>query len=221
MDNIKMNIIRQRRRTIALIINPNGTLTVKAPFLTPDFFINRFIKEKQNWIQTKISQMKQYPQFEEKKFEDGELFLFQGKEYPLAIVHAQEITLTDKLLFPFKNKRSIKKKILEWYKNNALQTVTKRVEEFAKRMNVTPKSIDLSNAKKRWGACSHIDELTFNWRLIMAPIEVMDYVVVHELAHITEKNHSSKFWDLVQKFCPDYKIKRRWLKVHANAMEVS
>lgn len=214
------NIIRQRRRTIALIINPDATLTVKAPIFTPDFFINHFIKEKQHWIDKKIAQMKQYPQFEEKKFIDGELFQFLGKEYPLQIAHIDEIQLTDKLLFPFKYKRSIKKKILEWYKDHALKTVTKRVEEYTKRMQVTYKSIELSRAKRRWGACSHLDELSFNWRLIMAPIDVMDYVVVHELAHTLQKNHSKKFWEIVQKFCPDYKLKRRWLKVHGNAMEV-
>lgn len=213
-------VIRQRRRTIALIINPDATLTVKAPIFTPDFFISRFIKEKQDWIDKKIAQLKQYPQFEEKKFVDGELFQFLGKEYPLQIVHTDSIQLTDKLLFPFKNKRSIKKKILEWYKEHALETVTKQVVEWAERMDVKYRSIGLSNAKKRWGACSHIDELTFNWRLIMAPVHVIDYVVIHELAHITEKNHSKNFWAIVQRYCPDYKLRRRWLKVHGNTMEV-
>ncbi|HRN70957.1 MAG TPA: SprT family zinc-dependent metalloprotease [Candidatus Woesebacteria bacterium] len=214
-------VIRQRRRTIALYINPNGTLTVKAPFLTPDFFIKQFIKQKQDWIDKHIARIKQYPQLEEKKFIDGELFLFLGTEYPLNIIHTQEIKLTTVLEFPFKNKRSIKKRIIDWYKQQALQTVMARVEKWARIMNVTYTSIDISNAKRRWGACSYIDELTFNWRLIMAPLEAIDYVVIHELAHITEKNHSKQFWELVQKYCPDYKIKRRWLKVHGNAMEVA
>jgi predicted metal-dependent hydrolase len=213
-------VIRQRRRTIALYINPNGTLTIKAPIFTPDFFINRFVKDKQDWIDKHLSRVKQYPQLEEKQFIDGEEFMFLGKNYSLQIVHSEEIQLTDKLLFPFKNKRSIKKRIIEWYKKQALETVSKRVEKYAAIMKVNYRSIDLSNAKKRWGACSHIDELTFNWRLIMAPLESMDYVVIHELAHTIEKNHSKQFWAIVQKFCPDYKIRRRWLTVHGNAMEV-
>ncbi len=213
-------VIRQRRRTIALYINPNGTLTIKAPIFTPDFFINRFVKDKQDWIEKHISRVKQYPQLEEKQFIDGEQFMFLGKNYPLQIVHSESIELTDKLLFPFKNKRSIKKRIIEWYKEQALETVSKRVEKYAAIMKANYRSIELSNAKKRWGACSHIDELTFNWRLIMAPLESMDYVVIHELAHTIEKNHSKQFWAIVQKFCPDYKIRRRWLTVHGNAMEV-
>ncbi len=213
-------VIRQRRRTIALYINPNGTLTIKAPIFTPDFFINRFVKDKQDWIDKHLSRVKQYPQLEEKQFIDGEEFMFLGKTYPLQIVHSEEIQLTDKLLFPFKKKRSIKKRIIDWYKEQALETVSKRVEKYATIMKVNYRSIDLSNAKKRWGACSHLDELTFNWRLIMAPLESMDYVVIHELAHTIEKNHSKQFWAIVQQFCPDYKIRRRWLTIHGNAMEV-
>src|SRR5690606_31151947 len=147
----------------------------------------------------KLRVIEKFPQPTKRKFIDDEVFLFMGKEYKLKIAHIEDIELKDHLYFPFKNKRTIQKRLLEWYKAHAVTTITKRVEEYAKLMDVSYKSIGLSYAKKRWGACSHTDELTFNWRLIMAPLNIIDYVVVHELAHTIEKNHSKDFWEIVKR----------------------
>ncbi len=221
MVDIKINnIIRARRRTLALIINPDATLTVKAPFFTPQFFIDRFVKEKEEWIRKKMVQIQMHPKAEKKQFVNGEQFLFLGKSYQLKIVDHSAIVLGESLFFPFKFNMSIKKRLLQWYKDRSLQHVTARVKGYATVMNVDYKTITLSNAKLRWGACTGTNELSFNWRLIMAPLDIMDYVVVHELAHIFEKNHSKKFWALVFKYCPDYKLKRKWLKVNGKALEV-
>lgn len=220
MSDFSPHIIRERRKTISLQIKPDATVVVKAPYLVPEFMINRFIKEKEAWIRAKLRMVQQFPQPTNRTFEEGETFFYLGKEYALKIAHITDIKLDDALYFPFKNKRSIKKKLLNWYKENALETISKRVEEYAQLMNVTYTQIGLSNAKKRWGACSHKDDLTFNWRLIMAPVHIIDYVVIHELAHTIEKNHSKQFWEIVRKYCPDFKVKRRWLNTRGNAFEI-
>lgn len=220
MQSIKPIIIRQRRKTISLHINPDATLTVKAPYLIPKFFIDRFIKEKQDWITSKLHQMSVRPKAIQRTFVDGEPFLFLGKKYLLKIVHNSTIELKDFLYFPFKNVPSIKKRIIDWYKHHALATVSLRVKLFSKSMNVEYENISISNGKGRWGACTGTNDLSFNWRLIMAPMAVIDYVVIHELAHIKEHNHSKKFWAIVQKYCPDYRIKIRWLKRNGNALDI-
>ncbi len=220
MQDLKPTIIRERRRTIALHIRPDATLVVKAPYLIPTFIINRFIKEKEAWIRSKIHQMMAMPKASKKQFVSGEDFLYLGKTYKLKIDHTDSIQLSESLLFPFKFKMSIQKRLLQWYRDSALKTVSERVNNLAPIMKVKYEDISLSNAKGRWGACTGTNELSFNWRLIMAPQHIMDYVVVHELAHITVKNHSKKFWDLVQKYCPDYRIRRKWLKVNGKTLEL-
>lgn len=222
MQTLKIHKINYSyRRSIALIINPDATLTIKAPHFTPMFFINQLIKEKQDWITSKLHQIMAMPKAEKKQFVNGELFLYLGKHYPLKIAHTDSIKIGEALFFPFKFKVSIQKRILQWYKDNALKQVTVRVKQFAKLMNLEYEDISLSNAKGRWGACTGTNDLSFNWRLIMAPLHIMDYVVVHELAHIKEHNHSKKFWAFVQKYCPDYKIRRTWLKRNGKVLELA
>jgi hypothetical protein len=220
MNDLKPTIIRERRRTIALQIRPDATLVVKAPYLIPTFIINRFIKEKETWIRSKLSQIMAMPKASKKKFINGEEFLYLGKSYKLQISHTDSIQLGEALVFPFKFKMSIQKRLLKWYQDSALKTVSSRVTVYSKIMNLLFEEVSLSNAKGRWGACTGTNELSFNWRLIMAPQHIMDYVVVHELAHITVKNHSKKFWELVQKYCPDYKIRRTWLKRNGKTLEL-
>lgn len=219
MDDIKIHkIIRQRRKTMALIINPDATLTVKVPYLIPKFFVDRFIKEKHDWIIAKIKEISGRPQPTVKKFIDGEKFLYLGKLYPLKTDKSLSIELKESLHLPFNTPKIMRKKLIQWYKDKNLETVTSRVQKYSKIMDVQFKEISLSNAKRQWGSCSHSNNLTFSWRLVMAPLSVIDYVVIHELAHTIQKNHSAKFWAIIAKYCPDYKLWKNWLKLNGNSL---
>jgi predicted metal-dependent hydrolase len=99
-----------------------------------------------------------------------------------------------------------------WYRQRALSFLPERVKFYEEIMGCTARAIRISRARSRWGSCSADNRLAFSWRLMMAPQEVIDYIVIHELAHIREKNHSPRFWSLVGKICPDYKDQRRWLR---------
>ena len=107
-----------------------------------------------------------------------------------------------------------------WLKEQAMQTISERVTLYANVMGVTPGTIRLSEAKTRWGSCSTKNNLNFAWRLIMCPLSVIDYVVVHELSHITYKNHSSAFWARVKTVLPTYEDGQEWLKLNKKLMEI-
>ncbi len=105
-------------------------------------------------------------------------------------------------------------------KQKALEQITKSAETYAARAGVKYKSLRLSNARKRWGSCSLKGDVRVNWRLVLAPSEVLDYVVVHELMHLEEKNHGKKFWGRVRQFIPDYERHREWLRRNQNLLNL-
>lgn len=208
-------IIRSKRRSIALVITSDATLTVHAPMRASLEYIDKVIFEKMSWIIRKIAQMQARPKVQPKNFVEGELLLFLGAEYPMRIDGGNVIGIENgELLFPRTLLPRAKESMVKWYKREARKIITQRADHFSKLMGVEFTSIKLSSARGRWGSCSHKNSLNFNWRLIMTSIEVLDYVVVHELAHIHHKNHSQSFWCEVQSFSPAFKQHKSWLKVN-------
>jgi len=210
MNPIK--ILRSRRRSISLEITPEASLIVRAPLRVSDSYIQKLIQEKMPWIQKKIAAVKNRPQPKEKQFIDGEEFLYLGEKYQLKVTKAKKIELKDNLIFPEKFLSKAKIKISAWYRAEAKEIITDRAIIFAKQMGVKFSSIKINSAQKRWGSCSHKNQLNFGWKLILQPIEVVDYVVIHELAHIVHKHHQKTFWQLVAAYCPDYKRLRGCLR---------
>lgn len=199
MENIKINkIIRSKRRTVALIINPDATLTVRAPIKTPISYIEDLVNKKNSWIEKKVKEIISRPQQIEREFVNGEGFNYLGENYKLKITNVSSITLGEYLFFPKSRKQNIKEEIINWYKQQSGKIIKSRVDWYAKNIGLNYSSIKISNAQKRWGSCGKNNSLTFNWRLIMAPLQIIDYVVVHELLHIDEKNHSRRFWNKVK-----------------------
>lgn len=221
MAKIKINKIeRSKRKTIALLVNTDSTLTIRAPFLTPTRNIDRIIEKKQMWIRRKIKEVELRPKATVREFVNGEGFLLLGKPHRLKIGNFASIHLGDYLFFPKSQKENIQEHLTEWYKQQALKKITSRVNWYAKKMGVEYTSLRLSNANKRWGSCGQNNTLSLNWRLIMAPLKTIDYVVVHELVHVTEKSHSKKFWNKVRTVLVDYEKSRAWLKNNGHLLNV-
>ena len=107
-----------------------------------------------------------------------------------------------------------------WYKNQARLILTERTDHFAQQFGLKYRSIRITSARTRWGSCSQLNALSFTWRLVMTPIEIVDYIVVHELAHVVEKNHSRAFWSQVERMLPDYRIRRKWLKTNGRLLDL-
>lgn len=212
--NIKIGkIIRSKRKTLALMVMADAMLVVRAPFGVSLECINSFVFKKQCWIQTKQKQAHQYSKLvRSKKFINGEEFLYLGETYKLKIENCNQIELSEYLLFPEKYLADARRKLIEWYKESAFGIIKERANWYSQSTGWKYQTIKITNAQKRWGSCSPKGSINFPWRLVMAPIGVIDCVVVHELAHIHEKNHSARFWNKVKIILPDYKQKMIWLK---------
>jgi len=210
MNPIK--IIRSNRRSISLEITPEAILVVRAPKKVSEVYIEKLIQDKMVWIQKKIQAVKNRPKSQPKEFVAGEEFWYLGQSYRLRIAKVKKIELKNDLIFPKKFLSKAKIKLESWYKQEAREIISDRAKLFAKQMGVNFSSIKINNAQKRWGSCNHKNHLNFGWKLILQPLEVVDYVVIHELAHIPHKNHSSFFWQLVATHCQDFKVYRKQLK---------
>jgi hypothetical protein len=175
-------LTRSKRKTVALHIR-DGTVEIRAPLKTPKRDIDKFISSKEKWIVDKLAlSNERMKQRESFSLDYGDTVLYRGKQYPIMAKDGGRRDLTEKAL------------------------------GFAKQMSAIPAAIKINGAKTRWGSCSGKKSLNFSWRLIMAEDDVIDYVVVHELAHITEMNHSPRFWSVVESVLPDYRERRIKLK---------
>ena len=174
---MEVTVIRSNRKTIALQVNPDLTVTVRVPKRMADREIRLFVQEKEHWIRRHVEQLRQRTEQYDK----------QGLK-PLSYAELNE--LADK----------------------ALAYIPERVAHFAEKMGITYGRITIRNQKTRWGSCSSKGNLNFNCLLMLTPPEVIDYVVVHELCHRKEMNHSKAFWDEVSHVMPDYEKARAWLK---------
>lgn len=217
-----IRIIKSSRRSIALHVEPDGTVFVKAPKLMPDFLIRKFVDGHADWIEKQQKKVATHPKPQKRQFAHGEPFLFLGETYTLDVGPHKAITLADsRLLFPRHLNFRVQKELVAWYQKMAAFEIKKHVKAYAKIMRVEFGEIYFSDTKSKWGSCSHDNRLQFNWRLIMAPTIVLRYVVIHELAHTMEKNHSQAFWRIVARYNPSYRQQVKWLKEHGETLKLS
>jgi predicted metal-dependent hydrolase len=216
-------IIRTHRKTIALEIQSNARLIVRAPYRVSEKYIQDLVNRKSRWIFQKKTLVQDKGRSDTKKeFVNGEEFLYMGDMYKLHIVDRPEPAFTfDKAFYLSTNYLPQANEIfIQWYKQEALKNITQRTENLAQSVGLNYEKIKISNATKRWGSCSHNGNMNFNWRLIMAPSQVIDYVIAHELAHLTEKNHSKAFWNRVSVLFPGYEQHKDWLKKNGHILKI-
>ncbi len=183
-DKTHIEVIRSKRKTLAIEIRPDMRVVVRAPEKIPQNEIIKFVEEKQNWIKKHLVQM--YFKAEEIK---------KQKKEP-ALTNADIEKLCQK----------------------ALSVIPDKVKYYAEIMGVTYGRITIRNQKTRWGSCSSKGNLNFNCLLMLMPDKVLDYVVVHELCHLKQMNHSKKFWKEVERYMPDYKNYKKWLNENGGAL---
>ena len=216
-------VIRSKRKTISLQVSDNAALIVRAPFKVSDEIINRVILRHSDWIEKKKKEMQLRDiKFSKKEFINGEGFLYIGNYYRLRLVENQEIPLNFENGFYLSKDYLIgaKEIFIDWYKMRAYEKISERVKWYAQKRGFKYNRINITNAQKRWGSCSCSNNLNFSWRLIMAPLPVVDYVVVHELVHLDEKNHSKAFWNKVKMLITDYKKHQEWLKKNGHLLQL-
>ena len=212
-------LTRSKRKTIALYVR-NGDIEVRAPLRMSKRDIEKFIASKEKWILDKIKlSRKQEIKREKFSLNYGDSVICRSKP--------RQITATDDGI-DFDDERfyvpsgqtpqQIKQACIQIYKMVAGRDLTIKAYELAKHLFVTPTAVKINSAKSRWGSCSVNGSINFSWRLIMADDEVIDYVVVHELAHIIEMSHSKTFWMIVERVLPDYKERQKRLKELQNRL---
>ncbi|HFJ5526511.1 TPA: M48 family metallopeptidase [Enterococcus faecium] len=219
MQEIAYQVVRSNRKSVALVIDNEANLIVRAPALMPDTVIDEFVRRKKRWINEKQQQV---AVFGEKHppvvVETGESIMYLGSNYAIIKNDVDEVDISGNELIVPENYDI--EALTAWLKGQAMQIISERVTLYANVMGVTPGTVKLSEAKARWGSCSTKNNLNFAWRLVMCPLSVIDYVVVHELSHITYKNHSPAFWARVKTVLPTYEDGQEWLKLNKKLMEI-
>jgi hypothetical protein len=216
-------LIRSKRKTIAILIQLDGKVIVRAPLRAPERLIRTFVESKSAWINEKKALALKQVASPVRQFKDGEKFWLLGEQIPLRVVEGQRaaLNLQDEFLLSKKAQPQALKVFEEWYKARALRVLSERANLLAARHGFHFEKIRISSARTRWGSCSSRGTLSFTWRLVMAPLEVVDYVVIHELAHLKIKNHSAQFWGEVARLMPGFKTSRDWLKKNGRLLTLA
>lgn len=221
MNEIRIDkIIRSGRRSVALVVMNDAKLVIRAPYRVSIDYIQNLVNSKSEWIERKQRQFAQKANnLRPKKFEAGEEFYLLGKKYTLEIVDGTKphISIDNYLKMTRTCLKSPQKYLTRWYKIQAHKIISERVNLYALTAGFQFKSIRINSARTRWGSCGPKNSLNFSWRLVIAPIEVLDSVVVHELVHTEIKNHSKLFYQRLISIIPDYKVKEKWFKANTGA----
>ena len=217
-----------RARRIGLRISPVRGLEVVLPQRgrLPD--IPALLQEKAAWITSALDRLGAHQLPPAVPLGEGTLLPYCGRDYRVIVASDtaprativrddMEHTLTVGRTHPNEQLSSL---LERWYRGEARRVIDGRVREFAARLGVTYSRLTIRDGRSRWGSCSSLGGLNFSWRLILAPPEILDYVVIHELAHRRELNHSSRFWAIVAAHCPAYRTHQRWLREHGAALQL-
>ena len=219
------------RRRLALSVQLNDEIRVSAARSTPKYEILQFLEFQKAWIEKRLEQNSQLRlQYPKKRYISGENFLYLGQQHQLDFVETQkrfgqisidrghiQLEIPDLRVRKFNADvphPELAEPLRNFYRHQGRKRIEARTQIFAEKMNLFPKELSFRSQKTRWGSCSASGNLSFNWRLIVAPPEVIDYVIVHELAHLKHHNHSQDFWNLVASVLPDYRRLRKWLRDH-------
>lgn len=226
---ITFNLIYRKRKTMSIEVESTGEVTVIAPVGTSTEDIMEKVKSRAGWIVSK--------QYESKFINDtkikreavsGESYMYLGRNYSLDIRVDENIDNISVKLFQgkfvvntyIKDEDLIKKAMENWYREKTLAKVKERVSYYSSYFNNEVTTVKVKEQKKRWASCTSKNELLFNWRCVMAPVFVLDYIVVHEMCHMEYKNHSKDFWNRVYAVMPDYEVRKSWLKNNGIKMDI-
>tara|TARA_A200000113_G_scaffold221499_1_gene233447 strand:- start:158 stop:844 length:687 start_codon:yes stop_codon:yes gene_type:complete len=223
---LQVEIIKTNRKKSVSIQLKDGQVRVRAPRSLSDKRIDDLIKKRIPWIKKKLEECVKRPKAIEKKYVDGQIFSYLGKNYALRIIESNEAFVKLKngcfVVATPKSKlgkaEQVQALLSDWFRVHAKKYLQERTEKFAEVIGVSPTSVSTKNYKARWGSCSTNGAIDYNWKIIQAPKKVIDYIVVHELCHLLEHNHSPKYWSFVEKFMPNSKDSKVWLKENADLL---
>jgi len=213
-----------RRKTVSIFIERDGSVRVLAPASTSDEIIENAVKAKQYQIFTKLAKWQELNQGKiNRQFVNGQSFLYFGRNYRLSIVEKQEVPLklSKGYLTLDKSKFDRADKVFkQFYKEKAEKKISERLKLIEQKFQKKPTSIKVMELQNRWASWTPKHGLNFHWKCAMAPVPVIDYIITHEMVHLKYPNHSSEFWNELDKKMPDYKEYENWLKQNGVKMSL-
>ncbi|MEX2482546.1 MAG: SprT family zinc-dependent metalloprotease [Gammaproteobacteria bacterium] len=223
--DIAYSVKRSAKRTKATItVERDRKIVVHAPTHATDEAIARIVEAKRHWIYEKTRHSQKYsgrPHPPGKELVNGESALYLGRSYRIEFVDNEMecIRFDQRFLIPASHMRHKKGAMREWYIARAKERILPRVAKQARELGVSFGQARIVDNRYRWGSCTVRDNINLNWRLIKAPIFVVDYVIAHELAHLLEPNHTPRFWNIVRTQVPTMERARAWLKERGQILE--
>ena len=221
-------VIRTNRRKTASVKVVEGRVAVVVPRFTTKARVEELVAKKTRWIREKLLLQREHRPPKPKEYVSGECFTYLGRKYRLKVETGatKSVKLRNGRLVvqvpPLVQKREqyVQSALVEWYREHALEKLREKVERYSGVVRAKPTSLDVKTFKGRWGSCSSKGHVQFNWKIIIAPNRIVDYVVVHELCHLVHHNHSPQYWKCVEWVLPDYRECREWLKANGRTLEV-
>ena len=216
IDELAFDVRRSdRRRTMQITVDRGGELILSVPSMCPTTAMERFVRQKRFWVYTRLAEKEAlHRALPKKAFVTGEGFPYLGKHYRLQLVSHQDAPVkleAGRLRLLRAEAGNVGKHLRAWYGSRAAAWLSRRVQLLAPRVGRQPSSVVVQDLGYRWGSCSKNERINFHWKTILLPPRIVDYVVVHELAHLFEAHHTPQFWQRVERAMPDFAARRRWL----------
>jgi predicted metal-dependent hydrolase len=215
-------IVYSNRKTIGLMVERDRSIVVRAPIGASEEAIRQAVETKKLWLYEKVNHAQKYPPNPvRKEFVTGESLLYLGRHYRLEITDDDEpgVRFQNRFYIPRRQQADAGQLLRDWYMARAQEKLTPKIHTYATAMGVAYARILVSDLKVRWASCTPKNNLNFNWRIIKAPMFVVDYLIVHELAHLLEANHSPQFWNIVAVQVPRYQLAKDWLRENGSLLE--
>lgn len=225
----EFEVIRRQRKSVEIQIDSISGFRVIAPKKLSEKRLLELLEPKKEWIYEKILEIEVHNQNRVRKaYENGEIFMVLGTAHPLQIVidpnikKAKAMLLSEKLLVKTADpsREAVREAVVAFYRTFTRQEIEKRIEPLVESLGVKYQKIVIKDQKRRWGSCSQLGNLNFNWRCGMMPAFVLEYILIHEVCHLVHLNHSATYWTLVKKTCPDEAKARLWLKQNGITLDI-
>lgn len=213
-----------KRKKLTISVERDRSVVVRAPFGTTSEKIHEIVTSKRMWLYEKINHSQKYNELLHppgKELVNGESMLYLGRNYIVEMTNdlAEKVEFKQRFYVPIALAEQGKQVFRQWYIDKAQEKILPRVSVFADKLGVTFNESKITDSKYQWGSCTPQNNLNFNWRLVKAPMFVIDYVIVHELAHLLEANHTPRFWNIISAQLQQMDKAKGWLKTHGSLLE--
>uniref|UniRef100_UPI00404B9C8C M48 family metallopeptidase n=1 Tax=Flavobacterium sp. TaxID=239 RepID=UPI00404B9C8C len=220
---LEYEIKYSKRKTLNITVERDRKIIVRAPLNLSLEKIESIVQSKKQWLREKINHTQKYPiEVKPKEFISGETLMYLGRNYQLLVVDEviEGIEFNQRFKIAKDNQVKANEMFKKWYMQQALTKIEPLAKMYANNLGVKFNEFKTSQMKYRWGSCTPNNNIIFNWRIIKAPMYVLEYLVAHELVHLIENNHTPRFWNILSIQVPNYQKAKNWLKVNGHLLEV-